>query len=60
MGIREKDKDEELEEIHFLKNPLPQPKKRGHVRMEFDIPEEAYDINDDFDITVSEDDDYDI
>ena len=40
-----------------LKNRLPQPPRRSHIRMEFDLtdPEE-----DDFDLEISEEDDFDI
>ena len=46
----------------FLKNPLPLPERRPHVRMEFDllddwdIPEEE----DHFDFEIREDDDFDL
>ncbi|HAB94469.1 MAG TPA: hypothetical protein DCF49_06870 [Lachnospiraceae bacterium] len=43
--------------IRLLKNPLPGPPTRAHVRMEFDVetPED-----DDFDIEIPEGDDFDI
>lgn len=50
------------EEGRFLKNPLPVPKRRPHVRMEFDLVDD-WDIprgQDHFDIDISEDDDFDI
>lgn len=46
----------------YLKNPLPVPKRRAHVRMDFDlnddweIPEELSH----FDYEIAEDDDFDI
>lgn len=46
----------------FLKNPLPVPKRRPHVRMEFDLTDD-WDIprgQEHFDIDISEDDDFDI
>ncbi len=46
----------------FLKNPLPVPKRRPHVRMEFDLTDD-WDIpreQDHFDIEISEDDDFDV
>ena len=46
----------------FLKNPLPVPKRRPHVRMEFDLMDD-WDIprgQDHFDIDISDDDDFDI
>ena len=46
----------------FLKNPLPLPKRRPHVRMEFDLTDD-WDIprgQDHFDIEISDDDDFDI
>ena len=50
------------EEGRFLKNPLPVPKRRPHVRMEFDLMDD-WDIprgQDHFDIDISDDDDFDI
>ena len=58
-----------------IRNPLPEPKKREHIRMEFDIQDvdddllkkvlEEYkdiyrDAEDDFDFRISDDDDFDI
>ena len=47
-----------------LKNPLPQPPRRSHIRMEFDLtaPEERAirDTLDDFELEISEEDDFDI
>ena len=48
---------EEIQEIEFLKNPLPEPHRRSNVRMEFDIPEEG---DDEFDLEIGSDDDFDI
>ena len=50
------------EEGRFLKNPLPVPKRRPHVRMEFDLMDD-WDIpvgQEHFDIDISDDDDFDI
>ena len=44
-------------EIRLLKNPLPEPPKRSHVPMEFDI---AVPDDDEFDLITDEDDDFDI
>lgn len=52
----------DTEDGRFLKNPLPVPKRRPHVRMEFDLTDD-WDIprgKDHFDIEISEDDDFDI
>lgn len=52
----------EPETGRFLKNPLPVPKRRPHVRMEFDLTDD-WDIpgeQDHFDIDISDDDDFDI
>ena len=46
----------------FLKNPLPVPKRRPHVGMEFDLADD-WEIprgQDHFDIDISDDDDFDI
>lgn len=46
----------------FLKNPLPVPKRRPHVRMDFDLKDD-WDISGDldyFDLEIDEDDDFDI
>ena len=52
----ENDRKEETEQFRLLKNPLPGPPRRSHVRMEFDLadPEE-----DEFDIEIGEEDDFD-
>lgn len=50
------------EDNRFLKNPLPVPKRRPHVRMDFDLKDD-WDISEDldyFDIEIDDDDDYDI
>ncbi len=44
--------------FQFLKNPLPVPKKRSHVIMDYDIKD--IDELDDFDLDISENDDFDI
>ena len=52
----------ERDEGRFLKNPLPVPKRRPHVRMEFDLMDD-WDIpvgQEHFDIDISDDDDCDI
>lgn len=41
----------------LLKNPLPEPQRRPHIRMEFDITDPE---NDEFDIEISSGDDFDI
>lgn len=49
-------------EGRFLKNPLPLPKRRPHVRMDFDLKDD-WDISGDldfFDLEIDEDDDFDI
>ena len=52
----------EPEAGRYLKNPLPVPKRRPHVRMEFDLADE-WEVphgQDHFDIEISDDDDFDI
>ena len=52
----------EPEAGRFLKNPLPVPKRRPHVRTEFDLADE-WEVphgQDHFDIEISDDDDFDI
>lgn len=53
----EQERREDAQQFKLLKNPLPGPPRRSHVRMEFDLadPEE-----DEFDIEISEEDDFDI
>ena len=46
----------------YLKNPLPVPARRPHVRMEFDLTDE-WDLTgeaDDFDLEISDEDDFDL
>ncbi len=46
----------------YLKNPLPVPRRRPHVRMEFDLADD-WEIpggQDHFDIDITDDDDFDI
>ncbi len=59
MQFSDRDKRPEKEEgeIRLLKNPLPAPPRRSHMRMEFDLTGE---VRDDFDLEISEDDDFDI
>lgn len=45
------------EEYRLLKSPLPQPPRKTHIRMEFDLTDSE---EDDFDLEISEDDDFDI
>lgn len=47
----------EREAFTLLKNPLPEPPRRTHVRMDFDL---VCDGEDEFDLEISEDDDFDI
>lgn len=46
------------EEFPLLKNPLPQPPRRAHIRMEFDLAEDGQ--KEDFDVEISEEDDFDV
>ena len=53
------------EDGRFLKNPLPVPRRRGHVQMEFDLPDagDDWDLPEDreyFDIEIEDDDDFDL
>ena len=43
--------------VRLLKNPLPEPPRRSHIRMEFDITDPE---NNAFDIEISGEDDFDI
>ncbi len=55
-----------------IKNPLPEPKKKPHSRMEFDLPDEEIEElsgdnampailqEDDFDIRIPDGDDFDL
>ena len=40
-----------------LKNPLPGPPRKTHIRMEFDLTDSD---EDEFDLEISEEDDFDI
>lgn len=58
----EEERNAYTENGRFLKNPLPVPKRRAHVRMEFDLTDD-WDIPDDqdhFDLEIAEDDDFDL
>ena len=55
--MREEERNAYTENGRFLKNPLPVPKRRAHVRMEFDLTDSD---EDEFDLEISEDDDFDI
>lgn len=44
-------------EFRLLKNPLPGPRKKSHVPMEFDF---AVPDDDEFDLMTDEEDDFDI
>nr|WP_305142054.1 hypothetical protein [uncultured Acetatifactor sp.] len=46
-----------VHKVHFLENPLPVPKK--HVKRVMDYPLRSA-LEDDFDFTVAEEDDFDI
>ena len=52
-GVR----DEGHSEVRLLKNPLPEPPRRSHVPMDFDL---AVPDDDDFDLMTGEEDDFDI
>lgn len=43
--------------FRLLKNPLPAPTRRSHIRMEFDLTDSD---EDDFDLEISDGDDFDI
>jgi hypothetical protein len=49
--------DEGHSEFRLLKNPLPEPPRRSHVPMDFDL---AVPDDDDFDLMTGEEDDFDI
>ncbi len=57
ISDREKGPDRESGEYRLLKNPLPEPPRRSHVRMEFDAPDRE---EDEFDLEIGEEDDFDI
>ena len=44
-------------EIRLLKNPLPGPPRKTHIRMEFDLTDSD---EDEFDLEISQEDDFDI
>ena len=48
---------DETRQFRPLKNPLPEPPKRSHIRMEFDITDPE---DNEFDLEISGDDDFDI
>ena len=51
------------EEIVFLRNPLPLPRKKTHVRQEFDFPDPLWNTEDpdlDFDYQTDDGDDFDL
>ena len=43
--------------FRLLKNPLPPPPRRSHIRMEFDLTDSD---EDDFDLEIADGDDFDI
>ena len=47
----------EEKEFRLLKNPLPPPPRRSHIRMEFDLTDSD---EDDFDLEIADGDDFDI
>ena len=61
MRDQEKNRDMnergEYSEFIPLKNPLPAPPRRSHIRMEFDLADSE---EDNFDLEISEKDDFDI
>ena len=56
---KDRDMDEQREYREFipLKNPLPAPPRRSHIRMEFDLADPG---EDDFDLEIGDEDDFDI
>lgn len=61
MDITEReteDKSEEVPQVKFIENPLPLPKK--HVKKVLDYDREIEDGQEDFDVEIDEDDDFDI
>lgn len=44
-------------EFRLLRSPLPQPPRKTHIRMEFDLTDSE---EDEFDLEIGEDDDFDI
>ena len=61
MRDQEKNRDMnergEYSEFIPLKNPLPAPPRRSHIRMEFDLADSE---ENNFDLEISEKDDFDI
>lgn len=58
----EEDRVQDFSDGRFLKNPLPVPKRKPHVRMEFDLLDD-WDIprgQEHFDVEIDEDDDFDL
>ena len=56
-------KAEEGEEIVLLRNPLPVPRKKEHIRQEFDFPDPEWNTEDpdlDYDYQTDDDDDFDL
>ena len=54
-------KEQDLNNFRLLKNPLPAPVRRSHVRMEFDLEEpDGEGSETEFDYLISDDDDFDI
>ncbi len=56
---KEQPEGTEKKQVQFLENPLPLPKKHVKRIMDYSLPPEQKE-NDDFDIPVAEDDDFDI
>ena len=50
--------DEPMSKVQFIENPLPLPKKHEKRVLRYDV--ENINTNDDFDITVDDNDDFDI
>ena len=52
------------EEVHPLETPLPVPVRRAHTEMDFDLPDSEIfgeeGGEDDFDLEIGPDDDFDI
>jgi len=52
---------QDTNEFRLLKNPLPAPVRKSHVRMEFDLEEPDEEGSEtEFDYLISDDDDFDI
>ena len=54
---QENARDGEANGFRLLKNPLPAPPRRSHIRMEFDLTDSD---EDDFDLEIADGDDFDI